>query len=105
MLDPWFRTAFPLRHARKAAYWKLIEHRVARDAAGIIFTSEEERRLGRGTFQPWDARREEVLPLGTIGILRPTPEMIWLGSPMTLTPTSASEAPSASKAMLLCAMD
>lgn len=66
MLDPWFRTAFPGRHARKVAYWKLLEHRVARDAAGLIFTSEEERRLGRTTFRPWNARREDVLPLGTI---------------------------------------
>lgn len=66
MLDPWFRTAFPSRHARKVCYWKLLEHRVARDAASIIFTSEEERRLGRTTFAPWTARREEVLPLGTI---------------------------------------
>ena len=35
MLDPWFRTAFPQRHMRKVAYWKLIEHRVARHHAGM----------------------------------------------------------------------
>jgi glycosyltransferase involved in cell wall biosynthesis len=66
MLDPWFRVAFPSRHVRKVAYWKLIEHRVVCDAAGIIFTSEEERRLGSTTFQPWAAQRADVVPLGTI---------------------------------------
>ncbi|MEP6668733.1 MAG: glycosyltransferase [Chthoniobacter sp.] len=65
MLDPWFRQAFPWRHARKAGYWKCFEHRVVRDAAGIVFTSEEERRSARATFQPWLAQREFVIPLGT----------------------------------------
>jgi len=65
MLDPWFRSASPLRHARKALYWRGVEHRVARDAAAIIFTSDEERRLGRDTFRPWLPRREVVIPLGT----------------------------------------
>lgn len=67
MLDPWFRKAWPLRHARKALYWRLVEHRVIRDAAGVIFTAEEERVLGRETFSPWLARREIVQPLGTLG--------------------------------------
>lgn len=75
MLDPWFRTAFPSRHARKVAYWKLIEHRVARDAASVIFTSEEERRLGRTTFLPWSPQREEVVPLGTIAPTQPVQEL------------------------------
>lgn len=65
MLDPWFRRAFPLRHLRKALYWRLIESRVIRDAAGIIFTAEEERLRGRSTFSPWCAKREIVIPLGT----------------------------------------
>jgi glycosyltransferase involved in cell wall biosynthesis len=65
MLDPWFRVSQPWRHLRKMAYWRLIEHRVIRDAAAIVFTCEEERRLGRTTFQPWNARREEIVPLGT----------------------------------------
>jgi glycosyltransferase involved in cell wall biosynthesis len=65
MLDPWFRSAWPLRHLRKTLYWRAAEHRVARDAAAVIFTSEEERRLGRETFRPWMPRREVVIPLGT----------------------------------------
>jgi glycosyltransferase involved in cell wall biosynthesis len=65
MLDPWFRVSQPLRHLRKLTYWRLVEYRVVRDAAAVIFTCEEERRLGRTTFQPWKARREEIIPLGT----------------------------------------
>jgi len=65
MLDRWFREAFPWPHARKACYWKLLENRVIRDAAGVVFTAEEERSRGRGTFQPWLARHEPVIPLGT----------------------------------------
>lgn len=67
MLDPWFREAWPLKHLRKAIYWRLIEHRVVRDARAVIFTAEEERTRGRDTFSPWRARREIVLPLGTLG--------------------------------------
>ncbi len=67
MLDPWFRRAWPWRHARKVLYWLAMEHRVVRDAAGVIFTAEEERLLGRTTFSPWLARREIVIPLGTLG--------------------------------------
>ena len=65
MLDPSHREAWPAKHARKALYWRAVEHRVVRDAAAVIFTCDEERRLGRGTFSPWLARREEVVPLGT----------------------------------------
>jgi glycosyltransferase involved in cell wall biosynthesis len=66
MLDPWFRERWPRKHARKALYWRALEHRIVRDAAAVVFTCEEERRLGRGTFSPWLARREAVVPLGTM---------------------------------------
>jgi glycosyltransferase involved in cell wall biosynthesis len=75
MLDPWFRNAFPWRHARKVAYWKLWENRVARDAANVIFTCEEEQRLGRETFRPWRTERESVVPLGTVAPPRPAEEL------------------------------
>jgi glycosyltransferase involved in cell wall biosynthesis len=75
MLDPWFREAFPWRHTRKAYYWKFFEHRVVRDAASMVFTSEEERQRGRATFQPWLAKREAVVPLGTIAPPRPREEL------------------------------
>ncbi len=75
MLDPWFRIAFPVRHARKALYWRLAEHRVIRDAAAVLFTCEEERRLGRQTFHPWITRREEIVPLGTCAPPAPPEEL------------------------------
>lgn len=67
MLDPWFRTAWPLKHLRKMLYWRLFENRVVRDAAAVIFTAEEERLLGRETFSPWLAKKELIIPLGTLG--------------------------------------
>ena len=75
MLDPWFREAFPWRHARKVCYWRLFENRVVRDAASIVFTSEEERLRGRATFHPWPAQQEAVVPLGTIAPPRPLEEL------------------------------
>ena len=75
MLDPWFREAFPWRHARKTCYWKMFEHHVARDAAGIVFTSEEEGQRGRATFRPWSPKRELVIPLGTTAPPRPLEEL------------------------------
>lgn len=53
MLDPWFRTAYPLKHAKKQLYWSLVERRVLRGAANVLFTCEEERSLARGAFWPY----------------------------------------------------
>ena len=47
MLDPWFKRAYPLKHLKKLLYWLLAERRILRDAAAVLFTSEEERRLAR----------------------------------------------------------
>jgi glycosyltransferase involved in cell wall biosynthesis len=63
MLDPWFRRAYPAKHYKKMLYWRLLEHRVLRDARAVIFTAEEERRLADGSFQPWSAQ-SVVAPLG-----------------------------------------
>ena len=63
MLDPWFKKAFPLKHLKKWLYWPWAEYRVLRDAAAVVFTSEEERVQARKSF--WLYRcREEVSPLG-----------------------------------------
>ena len=64
MLDPWFRHAYPLKHAKKWIYWKLCERRVLRDAAAVFFTCEEERRLARESFSPY-ACTERVVAYGT----------------------------------------
>lgn len=63
MLDPWFKRTFPVKHLKKWLYWPWADYRVLRDAAAVIFTSEEERVEARKSF--WLYRcREEVSPLG-----------------------------------------
>ena len=63
MLDPWFKRTYPLKHLKKWLYWPWGEYRVLRDARGVIFTSEEERRAARESF--WLYRcREVISPLG-----------------------------------------
>ena len=60
MLDPWFQktTSRRLKAVRNWIYWKLIEHRVVRDAEGMLFTCESERQLARTTFHPYRPRQE-----------------------------------------------
>lgn len=59
MLDPWFKRNYPLKHAKKWLYWPWAEYRVLRDAAAVLFTSEEERHLARKSF--WLYRSREVV--------------------------------------------
>lgn len=70
MIDPWFKRTYPLKHAKKWLYWPWAEYRVLRDAAGVLFTCEEERRLARESFWLYRAR-EQVVPLG---VAEPPPE-------------------------------
>jgi glycosyltransferase involved in cell wall biosynthesis len=63
MLDPWFKRTYPLKHAKKWLYWPWAEYRVMRDAAAVIFTSEQERIEARQSF--WLYRvKERVSALG-----------------------------------------
>ncbi len=55
MLDPWFKTAYPVKHIKKWIYWVLIENRVLRDARGVLFTCEEERLLASKSFPRYKA--------------------------------------------------
>jgi glycosyltransferase involved in cell wall biosynthesis len=64
MLDPWFKRAYPLKHLKKWLYWPWAEYRVLRDAAGVLFTSEEERLLARESFWLYRAK-ERVVAYGT----------------------------------------
>ncbi|HVU23809.1 MAG TPA: glycosyltransferase [Opitutus sp.] len=66
MLDPWFKRTYPLKHLKKWLYWPWAEYRVLRDAAGVCFTSEEERREARESFWLYRAR-ETIAPLGLRG--------------------------------------
>lgn len=56
MLDPWSKRAQPLKHLKKALYWRWAEYRVLTDAAGVLFTSEEERFLARECFSRYTVR-------------------------------------------------
>ena len=64
MLDPWFKTTYPLKHLKKMLYWPWAEYRVLRDAKAVLFTSEEERLLARQSFAPYRVR-EQVVAYGT----------------------------------------
>ena len=64
MLDPWFKRTYPAKHFKKLLYWPWAEYRVLRDAAAVLFTSEEERRLARESFALYRAR-EVVVNYGT----------------------------------------
>ena len=60
MLDPWFRRAQPLKHLKKQAYWWYRQGRVLAEAAAVVFTCEEERRLAERTFWPYRVRARVV---------------------------------------------
>lgn len=64
MLDPWFKKTYPLKHLKKLLYWPWAEYRVLRDAAAVLFTSEEEKRLARESFFPYHCT-EQVVNYGT----------------------------------------
>jgi glycosyltransferase involved in cell wall biosynthesis len=64
MLDPWFKTTYPLKHFKKWLYWPWADYRVLRDARAVLFTSEEERLQARKSFWLYHAR-EQVVAYGT----------------------------------------
>jgi glycosyltransferase involved in cell wall biosynthesis len=64
MLDPWFKKAYPLKHAKKWLYWPWADYRLLRDARAVLFTCEEERLLARQSFWLYRAR-EIVVSFGT----------------------------------------
>jgi glycosyltransferase involved in cell wall biosynthesis len=54
MLDPWLREAAPVRHIFRRLFWFLFERHVLKDARGIFFACEEERRLAIKSYLPGD---------------------------------------------------
>jgi glycosyltransferase involved in cell wall biosynthesis len=66
MLDPYFKTKFPLKHIKKLIYWHLSLNKAFRDASAVLFTSEEEKILARQSFPRYNVR-EVVVPYGTFG--------------------------------------
>ncbi len=67
MLDPWFKRAYPFKHLKKWLYWPWAEYRVLRDAAAVLFTSEEEMLASRESF--WLYRCNEIVV--SYGVARP----------------------------------
>ncbi len=66
MLDPYFKRAFPRKHAKKWIYWLLAEYWILRGAYRVLFTTAEESRLAeqsfwlhswKGVVVPYGARR------------------------------------------------
>ena len=64
MLDPWFQKTRWLKGIRNRIYWKLIEHHVIRESNALFFTCEEEMRLARQPFQPYEPQSEIVIGYG-----------------------------------------
>ena len=64
MLDPWFKRTYPLKHLKKWAYWPWAEYRILRDATGVIFTTEAERRKAAQSFWLYRTRQEHIASLG-----------------------------------------
>lgn len=64
MLDPWFRKAYPLKHAAKQVFWIAAEGRVLADARAVLFTTTQERDLARNAFLGY-RYRERVVAYGT----------------------------------------
>ena len=63
MLDPWFNEKFPLKHIKKTIYWHVRLRRVLDEAAGVIFTTEEEMERSISAFFPYQWKGI-VAPLG-----------------------------------------
>ena len=63
MLDPWFKSHYPWKHIKKTFFWWFRQARILRDAKAVCFTTDEERRLARGTFLPYRCN-EVVTGLG-----------------------------------------
>ena len=71
MLDQWFNRTYPLKHLKKLLYWPWAEYRVLRDAAAVLFTTEQERLLARESFRLYRCH-EVVVNFGTAA-----PEVDW----------------------------
>jgi glycosyltransferase involved in cell wall biosynthesis len=52
-LDPWFKRTYPLKHVKKQIYWSIVEHKVLRDAAAVLFTTADEQALSHRAFWPY----------------------------------------------------
>lgn len=70
MLDPWFKEKYRVKHFGKSVYWPWTDYKVLRDARGVIFTCEEERRLASKSFRRYKCNGAVL----TLGIAAPKGE-------------------------------
>lgn len=63
MLDPYFKSAYPLKHFKKLLYWLPAEYWMLRKANFVLFTSEAEKNLAERTF-PVHHWTPHVVPYG-----------------------------------------
>lgn len=75
MLDPWFRSHYPMKHVAKQLLWTFNEGVLLREADAVLFTCEEERLLARKTFMPYSVR-ERVIAYGAGAPPPPDPDQI-----------------------------
>lgn len=66
MLDPYFKTEFPLKHVKKAFYWHMFLKDILNNANAVLFTCEEEKLLARQSFSGYRVR-EQVIRFGIFG--------------------------------------
>ncbi len=66
MLDPYFKSKYPRKHAKKWIYWLLAEYWILRGAKRVLFTTDAEERLAKRSF--WLHRwKGFVVPYGASG--------------------------------------
>jgi glycosyltransferase involved in cell wall biosynthesis len=62
MLDPWFKSEYPLKHLKKWVYWILAEYWVLRGARAVLYTCEQERLRARRSISPYQATEVVAVP-------------------------------------------
>src|SRR6185312_6352763 len=72
MLDPYFKRAYPLKHARNWIYWVANDFHLLRHAHRVLFTTETERELAEQSFALW-RWKPLVVPLGALEQPAPSP--------------------------------
>ncbi|EGD57214.1 glycosyl transferase, group 1 [Novosphingobium nitrogenifigens DSM 19370] len=60
MLDPWHRSAYPMKDRIKQAIWPFAEGALLNGAKAVFFTTEAERRLAEGSYRPYRLNGEVI---------------------------------------------
>jgi glycosyltransferase involved in cell wall biosynthesis len=75
MLDPWFRSTYPVKHMTKQLSWWLSEGALIAGARNVLFTSQEEMLLANNAFWPYRAKGR-VVSYGTQDVMGDPEEQI-----------------------------